>query len=207
KRKKIFSKITVILVLISIFLNLSSCANVFSNEEAIEILKPLLEKEAEINLYVYADGYKTEEDPGNDVYSSYSKYYEVSKDSKYRTKESLENAMKEIFTDETFSVISIYAFNGYESEVDGETNIRGRFSQNKEGVIEIDVTREAVNLTGIAKISSIKVKRSNNSMIKAEIEIIREERPERNETKTVIVKKKDGIWKLDSQTLAVKIED
>ena len=187
---------------------LCSCRGPVSDEMLIEIITPLLEREAELCSYIYGDAFSTSKDPGDDVNSSFAKYYEVAENSKYRTKEALVNEINAVYAEETAGVVSIFAFEGYTEKEDGGASVTPRFAENKDGVLQIDVAKEPYTMRGVIHASSASVKRSTKSMIKASVKFSRfsSDGKETVITKTVLLRKTDGEWRLDSQTFAVAVD-
>ncbi len=194
------------MIIICTVLTLASCKGPISDEMAKEIVIPILERETELNTYIYGDAFKTKEDPKDDVNSPYSKYYEVDKNGKYTSIDALKKEISEIYSFETVEVVNIYAFNGYSDSADGGASITPRFAQSNEGVLQIDVTKDPYEMRGVIHTESIKVLRSTNKMMKIRVKYSRfsSEGKETVVEKDLILMNEEGIWKLNTQTFAVK---
>jgi len=202
-------RLSVLILLISFICSLfCSCKGPVSDSELIEIITPLLEREAELCSYIYGDAFKTSQDPGDDVSSSFAKYYEVREDSKYRSIDALKEEINAVYTKETAEIISIFAFNGYTDESDGGASVTPRFAETKDGILQIDVAREPYDMRGIIHASTAVVKRSSARMIRASVKFSRFSSDGRETVvkKTLELKMEDGVWRLDSQTFARAVD-
>lgn len=204
--KKLLSLCLVFLCLFS----MSACGNVYTDAEANEILDTLLTREADLNGYIYFDSFKTKDDPGDDIYSDYQHYYLVHPDSKYVTLASLMGEVDAIFTKEGREPIYDYAFLGFNDGAvddgiaeDGESVSRpSRFHEDKEG-LKINVSDEGFSGRTQYLLGSAKVKRSNETHIRAEITTYRFDKNGNPilHKKEIEVLFEDGAWKLMGQTL------
>ncbi len=204
-RKIIAFTLATAFVLMSLF-SLASCGP-YSDEEAGEIIDELLKKEAKLNGYIYGGSFKTEKDPGDDVNSTYQKYYTVAEDSEYYTLSALKSAVDEIIAETSREEIYKYAFEG---DLYDDTSIPPRFAEDEEGNLQINVADNAYNqMRTVAKLGTVKVKRSTKSHIKAEITVIRttSSGEKREATKEVEIILEDGSWKLISQTMIIGVEE
>ena len=201
-------KLISLTLIICFMLSLASCSGPISDSEAVEILIPLLEREAELNGYIYGSSFGTSQDPGDDVNANYAKYYEVSEIDKYRSVDALKKEISAVYTEETSDIIAIYAFNGYTDDVDGGASVTPRFSETKEGVLQIDVAKEPYEMRGVIHPSTAKVKRSTKRMMKVVVEYSRfsEDGTEKIVKKELTLKLVDGSWRLNTQTFAIKSE-
>lgn len=190
-----------VLTLTALFALLTACKGPFSDGEAAELLVPLLEKDAELNRYIWGDGFTTRDDPGEDVNATDNcKYYRVSEDAPYHSVEEFKTAIEEVYSTQMTEEIYQYAFLN-----SNETMARFcDFIQNDEVAdLQIDVTKNhpPYSLTAVVYPSTAVVKRSTSTIIEAEIEYSIGEDGER-QTMTVRILKQDGSWKLDTHTWA-----
>ncbi|MBR2986430.1 MAG: hypothetical protein IKC63_00270 [Clostridia bacterium] len=197
-------KLLSLLILVSMLFTFSSC-NAYSDEEAAKIIDELLIREADLNGYIYFDSFKTKEDPGDDIYEDFQKYYVVAPDSKYLTLASLMGEVDAVFATMAREEIYNYAFYGYESE---SISFPSRFFEDEEG-LKIDVTNQEFKGRTVALLGSAKVKRSNATRIRAEVMTYRidSEGNPREHIKTVELIKENGVWKLYAQTMIAATTD
>ncbi|MBQ7365117.1 MAG: hypothetical protein IJW46_05925 [Clostridia bacterium] len=197
-------KILSLVILVAMLFSLVSCST-YSDEEAAEIIDALLIREAELNGYIYFDSFQTKEDPGDDIYASYQKYYVVHPDSRYVTLASLMGEVDAILATMAREDIYNYAFNGYE---DDSVSFPSRFFEDEEG-LKIDVTNNEFKGRTVALLGSAKVKRSNATRIRAEVVTYRfdSEGNPYEHIKTVEVINENGVWKLYAQTLIASTTD
>lgn len=192
-------KIVSILLLFVCLFSFVSCGP-YSDEEACEIIDALLIREADLNGYIYFDSFKTKEDPGEDVNSSFQRYYLVHPDSKYTKLDQLKAEVDAIYTVEGRENVYEHAFTGID---DGESVSRpSRFFEDEEG-LKINVAGDTYTGRTLALLGSAKVKRSNSTHIRAEITTYRfnsEGDPIRH-IKEIEVMLEDGAWKLMGQSL------
>lgn len=209
---KISEKIISFILLLTIILGTStlfySCKGPITDEMAKEIISPLLVKEAEINGYIYGDKFRTEDDPGDDVNSSFAKYYRVAEDSKYKSIADLKAALSEVYTEKTVSVVCVYAFDGYTDEEDGGASIRPRFEEDEKGYLQIDVAKDPYDMRGVIHPDTVRVIRSTNSLMRVKIDYSRFSKDGRETVieKTLELSLENGSWRLNTQTFAVKSE-
>ena len=192
-------KLISLILLLAVLLTLASCGSPYTDEEVSEIVDSLLKREADLNGYIYFDSFKTKEDPGDDIYASFQKYYLVHPDSKYVTLASLMGEVDAIFATMAREDIYNYAFLGYE---DDSLSFPSRFFEDEEG-LKIDVTNQEFKGRTVALLGSAKVKRANATRIRAEVVTYRfdSEGNPYEHIKTVELIKENGVWKLYAQTL------
>ena len=196
----IMKRILVCILALLTFVSLVSC-NAYTNAEACVIIDELLIREAELNSYIYGNAYKTKEDPGDDVNAETQRYYEVTEDSKYLTITSLKAAVDDLIVSTSREGIYGYAFDGTTDEYGSRPP---RFQENKTSKnIDINVADNDYKLTTIALLGSAKLKRSNETHIRAEITVYRYKSDGSfvKGTKEVEIRIEDGVWKLIDQTM------
>lgn len=195
--------VAILLMLTTLFsvLTLTGCKGPIGDTEAVEILTPLLEKDVELNRYIWGDGFTTREDPGDDAKETdFCKYYRVNEDAPYHSTAELKAAILDVYSTLLSETICAYAF-----ENNDETMARFcDFMQNNEvGDLQIDVTlnHPPYSLDAVLYPATAVVKRSTTTIIEAEVEYSIGEDGEHH-TMTVRLLKQDGKWKLDTHTWA-----
>lgn len=209
------------LCLAALVLPLSGCMKAYSDEEAKEIVLPLLEKEASLNPYLYGQGFAfadhTEYEQHKDDSSFY--YAPVAADSPYLTLSQLKAAMEEIYSSRLMDTVSVYAFG--DPDKTSETVVTARFYQKmhpgqtlgeeqnisiaKEDAqyrLRVDATSfETYKLTALLDKDSLKVRRATRALIEMSASYYGNSGVKREMTFTVILE--NGVWKLDSRTYLV----
>lgn len=204
--KKLCAIVLSLLLLFSLPLTLSACTY-YSDEETAAIVDEVLTKEADLNRYIYLNAFQTEEDPGDDVNSTYQHYYTVHPDSKYRTISALKDAVNEVIASVSREEIYAYAFDGLSSE---DNSVPPRFASDEDGYLQINVSDNAYSqMRSVYRLGSAKAKRSNQTHIKAVITVIRYDKDgnPREAEKEVELLLEDGQWRLVSQTMIIGVTD
>lgn len=200
-------KILSILIIISALITLCSCKGPISDADAKAIALDLMEKEIILTKHIYGDEFKPANQSEYDQHKEDTTFYyaKVSENSVFTTKEQLENAIKAVYTEKVVSQINEFAFTGATSD-DG-TSIIARFYQPKgEDRLKIDVTSYGVyQLKTTAHIDTVKVKRSTRSMMEITMEY-EVEGSDKIREMTIMLRKENDEWKLDSQTFAIAIK-
>lgn len=194
----------VILTLTALFTVLTGCKGPITDAQAVEILTPLLEKDAQLNRYVWGDGFTTRDDPGEDANATETcKYYRVSADAPYHSVAELKAAIEEVYSEQLIPSIYAYAF-----ENNNETMARFcDFTQNDEiADLQIDVTlnHPPYQLSTVFYPATAVVKRSTATIMEVEVEYSNGEDGER-QTTTLRLLKQNDVWKLDTHTWAGKV--
>ncbi len=198
-------KLSALLLALCAILAFSGCKGPMTDAQAVEILTPLLEKDAQLNRYVWGDGFSTREDPGADALATdTSKYYRVNEDAPYHSTDALKAAIAEVYSTNLQANINAYAF-------ENNDEVMARFCDFKQdgkiADLQIDVTANHPprTLTAIFYPSTAVVQRSTASIIEATVEYSIGKGGER-QTAEVRVLKQDGVWKLDTYTWAAGVE-
>ena len=194
----------VILTLTALFTVLTGCKGPITDAQAVEILTPLLEKDAQLNRYVWGDGFTTRDDPGEDANATETcKYYRVSAEAPYHSVAELKAAIEEVYSEQLIPSIYAYAF-----ENNNETMARFcDFTQNDEiADLQIDVTlnHPPYKLSTVFYPATAVVKRSTATIMEVEVEYSNGEDGER-QTTTLRLLKQNDVWKLDTHTWAGKV--
>lgn len=195
-------KITAALLLLTVLLAvLAGCKGPFTNADAVSYLTPLLEKDAQLNHYIWGEGFSTREDPGADVnVTETSKYYRVNEDAPYHSVAQLKAAIEEVYSSQLISEIYAYAF-------ENNNEVMARFcdftQDGKVADLQIDVTNNhpPYQLSAVFYPATAVVERSTATIIEAKVEYSIGADGER-QTTTVRLLKQDGVWKLDTHTWA-----
>lgn len=192
-----------ILALITLFslCTITGCAGPISDQQAIEILTPLLEKDVVLNQYVWGSGFSTREDPGGDIgVTTICKYHRVNEDAPYHSTAALRADIEEVYSTLLAAAICQYAF---ENTEDSMARFCDFIQDNKVGDLQIDVTlnHPPYELDAVMYPDTIHVKRSTTTIIEAEIEYSIGSDSARG---TMIIRAllQDGKWKLDTHTWA-----
>ena len=125
----------------------------------------------------------------------------MTEDSKYLTITSLKAAVDSLIVSTSREGIYGYAFDGTTDEYGSRPP---RFQENKISKnIDINVADNDYKLTTVALLGSAKVKRSNETHIRAEITVYRCKSDGSFEKgkKEVEIRIEDGVWKLIDQTM------
>lgn len=191
----------VLLLLTTLLLTFAGCKGPYTDAQAVEILTPLLERDAELNRYVWGDGFTTRDDPGEDAdETETSIYYRVNEDAPYHSVEELKTAITDLYSTLLSETICAYAF-----ESNNETMARFcDFTQdNAVADLQIDVTlnHPPYPLKAVVYPATAVVKRSTSTIIEAEVEYSIGADGER-EVMTIRLLKQDDVWKLDTHTWA-----
>ncbi|MBQ7325606.1 MAG: hypothetical protein IJW98_07670 [Clostridia bacterium] len=199
--KKIAAVILTLTALLTVF---TGCKGPITDAQAVEILTPLLEKDAQLNLYIWGDGFTTRDDPGEDSnVIETCKYYRVSEDAPYHSVAELKAAIEEVYSQQLVPSIYAYAF-----ENNNETMARFcDFKQNDQVAdLQIDVTlnHPPYELATVFYPSTAVVKRSTTTIMEVEVEFSNGEGGER-QTATLRLLKQNDVWKLDTHTWAGKV--
>ncbi|MBQ8288928.1 MAG: hypothetical protein IJX76_09225 [Clostridia bacterium] len=194
----------VLLTLTALFALLTGCKGPYSDQDAVDILIPLLEKDAELNLYIWGDGFFTRDDPGQDVYATDTcKYYRVNEDAPYHSVAELKTAISQVYSTQMQEKIYQYAF-------ENTAESMARFCDFKQNDaiadLQIDVTANHPprSLTAVFYPATAVVERSTATIIEAKVEYSIGEDGER-QTTTVRLLKQDDVWKLDTYTWAGEV--
>ena len=187
--KRIISLILVLSTLVLTLFSFASCGEKYTDEEARGILAELLEKEVKICNVIYGEGLKTREDPGEHKNDSTFYYMEVSPDSEYIGLSQLKEAVKEVYATDVLLDVWEYAFG---SDGEEEKTIIPRYAE-KDGYLQIDVTKEGFNLKNVAYIGESEVKRTRKNMIEIEIKISSDGGATFRE-KTLVLKNENEVW-------------
>lgn len=193
-------KIIILICILILPLSLLSCQGPYSDEEAANILAELLEKDAELNRYVWGDGFSTLEDPGDAAEDTSVVYYRVNADAPYHSVDALKAEVEALYTEEVRLIINAYAFENTEASMARFCD----FYQNDEiADLQIDVTlnHPPYRLNTVIYPSTAKVTRSSATIIEAEIEYSNGADGDRRTMDVRILKENDS-WKLDTQTWA-----
>lgn len=194
--KKFLLWICILILPMSLF----SCAGPYSDDEAAEILGELLVKEAELNRYIYGDGFSTREDPGEDAEKTTSIYYRVNEDAPYHSVDELKAEITALYSEEITPIIYGYAFETTET-------IKARFcdfyQNDAVADLQIDVTlnHPPYELKTVVYPSTAKVTRSSVTIIEAQIEYSNGPDGE-HRTMEIRLLNENDTWKLDTQTWA-----
>lgn len=194
----------VLLTLTALFTVFTGCKGPITDAQAVEILTPLLEKDAQLNRYIWGDGFTTRDDPGEDVNATETcKYYRVSEDAPYHSVAEFKAAIEAVYSLQLTPSIYAYAF-----ENNNETMARFcDFTQNNEVAdLQIDVTlnHPPYQLSTVFYPATAVVKRSTTTIIEVEVEYSNGEDGE-HKTTTLRLLKQDDVWKLDTHTWAGKV--
>lgn len=199
-------KLIVFFLMAAMLFTLSACGY-YSDEEAIPIIDELLTREAELNGYIYGSSFQTEIDPGDDVNASFQRYYNVHPTSKYLTLTALKDAVDAVIASVSREEIYAYAFDGLSSE---DSSSPPRFSEDENGVLQINVADNLyAQMRSVYLLGSAKVKRSNQTHIRAEITVIRYDK-EGNATtakKNVELLLENGAWRLSNPSMIIGVTD
>lgn len=198
--KKIGAIFLALTALVSVF-TLTSCRGPVDNAEAIAIITPLLERDVELNRYIWGDGFTTRETPEDEeLISDICNYYRVSEDAPYHSTAALKADIEEVYSTLLSAAICDYAFNNTD---DTMARFCDFMQDNKVGDLQIDVTlnHPPYSLDAVMYPSTIVVKRSTTTIIEAELEYSIGADGE-HRTMEIRVLKQDGKWKLDTHTWA-----
>lgn len=182
---------------------LFSCKGPYSDEEAAAILSELLVKDAELNRYIYGDGFSTLEDPGEDADKTTTIYKRVNADAPYHSVEALRAAIVEVYSEEIAADICTFAFENTDTVMARFCD----FTQNDEVAdLQIDVTQNhpPYKLSTVVYPSTVKVTRSSATIIEAEIEYSNGADGEHRTMEVKLLKEND-TWKLNTQTWAIAV--
>ena len=199
--KRIAAIILTLTALLTVF---TGCKGPITDAQAVEILTPLLEMDAQLNCYIWGDGFTTRDDPGEDAsVTETCKYYRVSSDAPYHSVAELKAAIEEVYSQQLVPSIYAYAF-----ENNNETMARFcDFKQNDQVAdLQIDVTlnHPPYELTTVFYPSTAVVKRSTTTIMEVEVEFSNGEGGER-QTAILRLLKQNDVWKLDTHTWAGKV--
>ncbi len=192
-----------IVLIFALLMCCTSCALIkgpIEDNEFIDIITPLLEKDAALSGYIWGSSFETKETPKEeDLKAVASIYYTVASDAPYQSVQQLRDAALEIYSSELVNIIEQYAFENGETtmarfcdDYDDEGNVCGLR-------LDISSNHTPYSLTAVAYINTARVKRSTNNMIEGEIEITAGS-SQRKSTMELKLLKQDDIWKLDTQT-------
>ncbi len=171
-----------------------------TDEELVEIVAPLLEKDALLSGYIWGNSFDTSSSPSEeDIEARTPIYYAVSLSSPYRSVEELRAAAEELYSADLMVIVNQYAFENSDTimarfcdDVDDNGKVTG---------LRIDITHNHTpyNLTAVAYVNTAVVKRSTKTMIEGEIEITAGASERRSVMEIRLLKEGDA-WKLDTQT-------
>ena len=198
---KKFGAILLALTAILTSLSLVGCKGPMTDADAVEILTPLLERDVELNRYVWGDGFTTRETPKEEEkISDICQYYRVSEDAPYHNTAALRADIEEVYSTILAAAICDYAFVNT-----GDTMARFcDFKQNNQiADLQIDITlnHPPYKLDAVMYPDTAVVIRSTTTIIEAELEYSIGKDGERK-TMEIRVLKQDGKWKLDTHTWA-----
>lgn len=197
-------KFLILLFALILPLSLIGCKGPFSDSEAGQILSDLLEKEVELNRYVYGDGFSTLEDPSEDADKTTAIYYRVNADAPYHSVDELKAAVTAVYSEEVAQIVNTYAFENTDT-------VKARFCEyyenGKVADLQLDVTlnHPPYELKTVIYPSTATVKRSTATIISMEVEYSNVSDGERRTMEVRLLKEND-IWKLDTQTWAGNVE-
>lgn len=181
-------------------LSLISCSGPYTDDDAAEILGDLLVKDAELNRYIYGDGFSTRDDPGEDADKTTSIYYRVNEDAPYHSVDELKAAISSLYSEEVCEMVYAYAFETTDT-------IKARFcdfyQNDAVADLQIDVTlnHPPYELETVIYPSTAKVTRSSATIIEADVEYSNGPDGEHRQMEVRLLKEGD-IWKLDTRTWA-----
>lgn len=193
-------KLLIILCALILPLSLFACKGPYGDDEAAAILRELLEKDAELNRYIWGDGFGTLTDPGDDANETTTVYYRVNADAPYHSVEALRNAVSEVYTAELCTIINAFAFDNTEKTM---ARFCDFYQNDAVADLQIDVTlnHPPYELKTVIYPSTVKVTRSSATIIETEVEYSNGPDGERR-TMDVRLLKENDVWKLDTQTWA-----
>ncbi len=199
--KKITALLLVLTALTALF---TGCSGPYTDADAVEILTPLLQRDAELNRYIWGDGFGTREDPGEDVdVTDTCKYYRVNEDAPYHSIDEFKAAIAEVYSTQLVEEIYQYAFENNDESMARFCD----FTQNGEiADLQIDVTANhpPYSLSAVFYPATAVVERSTATIIEATVEYSIGADGER-QTATIRVLKQDDVWKLDTHTWAGEV--
>ena len=198
--KKIGAIFLALTTLVAVF-TLTGCKGPVTDAEAIAIITPLLERDVELNRYVWGAGFSTRETPSEDEkVSDICEYYRVSEDAPYHSTAALKADIEEVYSTLLSAAIFDYAFNNTDDTMARFCDFK---QDNKIADLQMDVTlnHPAYKLDAVMYPSTIVVKRSTTTIIEAKLEYSIGTNGERR-TMDIRVLKQDGKWKLDTHTWA-----
>lgn len=198
---KRIGSIILALTMILTAVSLTGCKGPMTDADAIAILTPLLERDAEINRYVWGDGFSTKDTPKEDEkVSDTCIYYRVNEDAPYHSTAALKADIEEVYSTLLAAAICDYAFVNTDDMMARFCDFK---QDNKIGDLQIDVTlnHPAYALEAVMYPSTAVVKRSTTTIIEAELEYSIGKDGE-HKTMEIRVLKQDGKWKLDTHTWA-----
>ncbi|MBQ7355276.1 MAG: hypothetical protein IJW62_07150 [Clostridia bacterium] len=192
------------LILVVLCTLLVGCSGPYTDADAVEIITPLLQQDAELNRYIWGDGFSTREDPGEDAnVTDNCKYYRVNEDAPYHSVDEFKAAISAVYSSQLTEEIYQYAF-----ENNNESMARFcDFKQNgKVADLQIDVTANhpPYSLSAVFYPETAVVERSTATIIEAKVEYSIGKDGER-QTTTIRVLKQDEVWKLDTHTWAGEV--
>ncbi len=198
-------RITALCLLLCLLIpGFSGCKGPFTDREAAEILAPLLEKDAQLNLYIWGDGFTTLKDPGADAEATDScKYYRVNADAPYHSVADLRAAAEAIYSTQIMASVNEYAFENTDDQMARFCD----FLQNDEVAdLQIDVTANhpPYELKTVVYPSTAVVNRSTRTIIEADVQYSVGDSTDR-QVMTVRLLYQSGTWKLDTHTWAGKV--
>lgn len=199
--RKITAAWLILVVLCSL---LGGCSGPYTDADAVEIMTPLLQQDAQLNRFIWGDGFSTREAPGEDAnVTDNCKYYRVNEDAPYHSVDEFKAAISAVYSTQLTEEIYQYAF-----ENNNESMARFcDFKQNgKVADLQIDVTANhpPYSLSAVFYPETAVVERSTATIIEATVEYSIGKDGER-QTATIRVLKQDGVWKLDTHTWAGEV--
>ncbi len=209
------------LCLLALVLPLTGCMKAYSDEEAKEIVLPLLEKEAALNPYLYGQGFAFADPNEYEQHKGDSSFYyaPVASDSPYLTLSQLKSAMEELYSSQLMETVGVYAFG--DPDKTSDTIVTARFYQkmspeqllgedknleiaknDAQYRLRVDAASyETYKLTARIDAASLKVTRATRSLIEMSASYYGNSGVKREMTFTVIFE--NGVWKLDSRTYLI----
>lgn len=184
-----------ILVLFSVMLMISSFAacSYIDEDQLLSELPALIKEGRQLLDIVYGDGLPVDE---KGTEAARKGYFPVSEDSEYKSIDELKSAFGEVFTESYTTVLYINALNGVSYD---SGNISPRYMESEAGILLADTNYESQIARREPVYESIRITRTSRNMAEFEITMVYADGTE--EPDTVIVKKENGKWKLDSAVL------
>lgn len=193
-------KFLILLCVLLLPLSLFGCKGPYSDDDAAAILTDLLERDAELNSYIWGNAFGTLEDPGDDADDTTTVYYRVNAEAPYHSVDELRAAVNALYSEELAVIVNAYAFENTEKTMARFCD----FYQNDEVAdLQIDVTlnHPPYELKTVIYPATVKVTRSSATIIETEVEYSNGSDGERR-TMDVRLLKENDVWKLDTQTWA-----
>jgi len=180
------------IVLTILWITSCTAAVELTDEEAIAILSDLIPRSAELNEIFWGEGLPTVDYDEDDLPISFNWYYvEVTPDCKYQSINDIEAAASQVFTYGFLQIIYSWAFFGsYE--------LKPRYSENDDGVLQRNVMDNGFELTTVFHIDQAKVKSGKRDSVTVTVPADVQGEPY-GDVDLVLIKE-NGVWLLDSPT-------